>query len=124
MRFTNMAIAIASLTTLTIPAAMAQDTAEGEKLFKQRCQSCHSVTPGKNSPAGPSLIGVVGRTSGSTEFKYSAAMKNAGLTWDAATLDQFLTAPSKLVPGTRMAVSVTKPDQRAAIIDYLATIQN
>lgn len=123
MRFSKMAMAAASL-MLSTQIVAAQDVAEGEKLFRQRCQSCHSVIPGKNSPAGPSLIAVVGRASGSTDFRYSTAMKEAGLTWDAATLDLFLAAPSKLVPGTRMSIAVPNPEQRNAIIEYLASVKN
>lgn len=124
MQFMPMATAVAAMTLFAAQTAAAESLEDGERLFKQRCQSCHSVTPGKASPAGPTLIGVVGRASGSADFKYSAAMKEAGLIWDAATLDQYLTAPAKLVPGTRMSVSVQNPQQRAAIIEYLATLQN
>lgn len=124
MRFTLTAAAVATYATLAVQVSIAQGTEEGQRLFKQRCQSCHSVTPSKNSPAGPNLIGVIGRASGSTDFRYSAAMKNSGLTWDAGTLDQYLSAPAKLIPGTRMAVAVTNPQQRKAIVEYLATLNN
>jgi cytochrome c len=40
--------------------------------------------------------------------------------WNRGNLDRFLSGPSKLVPGTRMAILVPDPQQRAAIIDYLA----
>ncbi len=99
MQFMPMATAVAALTLFAAQTAAAQSLEDGERLFKQRCQSCHSVTPGKASPAGPTLIGVVGRASGSADFKYSAAMKEAGLTWDAATLDQYLTALRSWYPG-------------------------
>jgi len=112
------------LTVLWAGSAYAQDLDAGAKLFKQRCQSCHSITPGKNSPVGPNLVGVVGRASAATDFKYSAALKAAGLTWDAATLDQFLAAPTKLVPGTRMAVGVPNGDRRKGIIAYLESVKN
>ncbi|PLK73266.1 hypothetical protein C0V73_04785 [Rhizobium sp. TH135] len=124
MRFTLTAAAVATYATLAVQVSIAQGTEEGQRLFKQRCQSCHSVTPSKNSPAGPNLIGVIGRASGSTDFRYSAAMKNAGLRWDAGTLDQYLSAPAKLIPGTRMAVAVTNPQQRKAIVEYLASLNN
>jgi cytochrome c len=124
MRAMKIATAVAGITLLTAQLAAAQAIEEGEKLFKQRCQSCHSVTPGKNSPAGPSLIGILGRASGSTDFRYSTAMKGAGITWDAATLDQFLAAPAKLVPGTRMSIAVPNVDQRSAIIAYLTSVQS
>jgi len=39
-------------------------------------------------------------------------MKGSGLTWDAKTLDQFLAAPTKKVPGTKMPISVSDPAKR------------
>jgi cytochrome c len=118
-------IIAASLIATGLPQqAGAQDADAGEKLFKQRCQACHSVVPGKVTPSGPNLLGVVGRTAGTTEFKYSDAMKQSGVVWDATTLDQFIGGPSKLIKGTRMSVSVTNAEQRASIVEYLSTLKN
>lgn len=91
----------------------------GEQLFRQRCQSCHAAAA---APAGigPNLAGVVGRKAGSTGFAYSPALKASGLTWTKANLDTFLTAPGRLVPGTRMVVAIPDPAQRKAVIDFLA----
>ncbi len=87
------------------------------------CVSCHSVEPGKHG-IGPSMHGVFGEKAASVEgFNYSPALKNAGLTWDRATLDEWLTAPVKMVPGTRMVMSIPNPEARAAIIDYLETLK-
>ena len=48
-------------------------------------------------------------------------MKQAGLTWDAAKLDTYLTDPQKLVPGNRMPFPGLKTDQdRKDIIAFLA----
>jgi cytochrome c2 len=52
-------------------------------------------------------------------YAYSSAMRAANLVWDAATLDRFLVAPTKVVPGTRMAVAVPKAADREALIAYL-----
>ena len=35
-------------------------------------------------------------------------------------LDKFLTAPGKLVPGTRMVIAVTDAGQRKALVAWLA----
>lgn len=109
----------AAVLAMVAPAsAYAADA--GETLFKQRCAMCHKVSPDKVAGIGPNVRGVVGRPAASTEFNYSPALKKAKLKWDAKTLDAFLTAPGKVVPGTRMVVSLPDPKQRAAVIAYLS----
>ena len=72
---------------------------------------------------GPFLGGVVGRKAAAVPgFNYSAAMKSSGLNWDEATLDSFLAAPMKKLPGTSMPVGVAAPKDRADVIAYLATL--
>ena len=103
------------------PAAAQSAAPNGEQLFRQRCQACHSAASGKKSPLGPNLAGVVGRKAASSSYAaYSPALRKSGLTWTAANLDRFLSGPTKLVPGTKMVVSVTDKAQRAALIQYLA----
>ncbi len=84
------------------------------------CAACHSVDKGDNG-IGPSLAGVFGAKSGHVStFEYSEAMKNAGLTWDEATLQRYLENPRQVVPGTTMAYNGLKnPAQRQAVINYL-----
>ena len=108
---------------LSAVPAQAQDAAAGEKVFKANCSICHSVQPGRNL-VGPSLFGVVSRPSGQvTGYHYSDANRKSGLTWDVATLDHYLTAPSQLVPGTRMTFpGVKNLQQRADLIAYVATV--
>jgi cytochrome c len=115
---------VAAVAALALPvAAQAQDAAgdaaKGKQVFA-KCQACHSVEAGTNK-LGPSLHGVVGRTSGTLEgFKYSDAMKNAQLTWDEATLDKYLSNPKALVPGTKMVFpGLPKEEDRLAVIAYL-----
>jgi cytochrome c len=100
------------------PAA-AQDSSAGATLFRQRCQTCHTVTAGQKALLGPNLAGVVGRKSGTTDFRYSDAMKSAAVIWNPATLDKYLSSPPKVVPGGKMTVSVSDPKQRADIIAFL-----
>ncbi|OJY69614.1 MAG: hypothetical protein BGP16_07585 [Sphingobium sp. 66-54] len=99
------------------------DAANGAKLFAQ-CKICHSVEPGKNG-LGPSLHDVVGRKAGTEAgFTYSPAMKNSGLTWTDAELSDYLRAPMKLVPGTKMAFAGIASDKdRADVIAYLDTLK-
>jgi cytochrome c len=62
----------------------------------------------------------MGRKAAATAFNYSAALKNSKLVWDRANLDRFLASPPRMVPGTRMVVPVSDPEQRAAILDFLS----
>ena len=42
------------------------------------------------------------------------------MTWDEKTLDQYLEAPQKFMPGTKMAfIGLKNPDDRKAVIAYL-----
>ncbi len=84
------------------------------------CKACHSVEKGGRNGIGPNLNGVVGRPAASVAgFNYSTALKNSKLTWDEKTLDAFLAAPTKKVPGTRMPIGTPDPAKRAALITYL-----
>jgi len=108
-------------TVFLVLRAHAQESADGPKLFQQRCGARHQVDSTRNG-VGPYLQGVIGRTSGGVEgFRYSPAMKEAGIIWDAAQLDIFLTNPAGLVRGTRMTQRFANADERKAIIDFLAT---
>ena len=95
---------------------------DGRAYFKQRCASCHQTEPGASSALGPNLRDVVGRGAGATPFRYSVALKTSGITWNRENLDAFLASPQKMVPGTRMVISVPDYAQRALLLDYLASI--
>jgi cytochrome c2 len=102
--------------------AMAAAAATPPDAFKQ-CQVCHSTAPGKNG-IGPSLAGIYGTRAGEVPgFDFSDAMKNSGLTWNAATLDKYLANPRDVVPGTKMSFGGLKDaDKRQAVIDYLKSL--
>jgi cytochrome c len=86
-----------------------------------QCMSCHTVEAGKNL-IGPSLHAVFGRKAASLPgYAYSDALKKSGLTWDQATMDKWLTAPAKLVPGTKMTFfGLPDAARRKELIDWLA----
>ena len=73
---------------------------------------------------GPTLFGVVGRPAGGVPgFNYTADHKKLGITWDAATLDKYLTNPRAMVPDTSMVYAGLKDDaQRADLVAYLGTL--
>jgi cytochrome c len=108
---------------LAATPASAQNADAGKTAFKQICSICHEVVPDKNR-VGPSLFGIVGRKSGQVPgFHYSDANKNSGLNWDEATLDKYLVAPRTVVPGTTMAYSGLKDDQkRKDVIAFLSSL--
>lgn len=100
--------------------ARAQD---GARLFKNACGPCHSTNLGHR--IGPSLVGVVGRVSGSASgFDYSPAMQKAAITWDAALLDRFLAAPKSVVAGSTMSYPGLKDEQqRKAIVAFVVGLR-
>lgn len=104
------------------PAASGAGAAGPPQAFNQ-CTACHSTTPGKTI-IGPSLAHVYGRKAGTLAgFQYSDAMKNSGLSWNAANLDAFLANPAGKVPGTMMSLpGIKDAAQRKAIVDYLKTL--
>jgi cytochrome c len=104
-------------------AALAADPAAGQQIFKAQCGICHSVAAGVNG-IGPTMFGVVGRSAGSVPgFQYTADHKKLGVTWDAVTLDKYLTNPRAMVPDTTMIYAGLKDDaKRADLIAYLETV--
>lgn len=111
--------AIFSMFTVHWGATAIAHDADGERVFRQRCASCHSIEPDQNR-VGPSLANIFGRAAGSVDgARYSEALRNLNLTWDEVTLDHFLADPNALAAGTTMRIRLTNPAQRAAVIQYL-----
>lgn len=105
---------------------LAQDVSAGERLFKRHCGICHVAEKDTTRRLqGPNLWGLIGRKAGTIEgFHYTDANKNSGIVWTAETLDPYLADPREVIKGTTMAfVGVKKPDERKAIIEYLASLK-
>ena len=124
MSYGSAAALAFTLVLLLVPgsAAHAQEAGPGERVFHQRCATCHALDAGQKRP-GPHLDGIIGRKAGSVEgVRYSRALQHSGIVWDVATLDNFLANPRKVVAGTSMMIAVPNADQRKAIISYLKSL--
>ena len=102
-----------------VSAASAQDAAEGEKVFRQ-CKACHSLEAGKKG-VGPSLNGLIGRTSGKVEgFAYSPAMQASNIVWNEENLAKYIADPKGFVAGNKMAFAgVKKEEDLKNVVAYL-----
>lgn len=123
-RCTAWTALLVGLSVLTTHYAHADDDAVlGVKAFRV-CAACHSLRPGLNM-TGPSLAGVWERKAGSlTSFdRYSDALKKSGVTWNANTLDAWLTNPAQFIPENAMTYAgVSDPRVRSALIQFLKDV--
>lgn len=118
--FVAAAAGFAGLSFLATAAPPPGDPAAGEQVYA-RCIACHS--PERNR-TGPLHCGLPGRVSGSVPgYDYSVALREAAITWNAETLDEFLEAPLEVVPGTTMGFAgVDDAGERRDLIAYLGTL--
>jgi cytochrome c len=115
-RFRLVLAAVAGAVLSSTTASAAPSAAHGEELY-QSCQDCHSLD---SNDVGPKHRGVFGRKAGSVaDYSYSDALKHSGITWDADSLDKWLTDPQKLVPGSKMFFHLDAAQDRADVIEYL-----
>ncbi len=116
-------VALIASVTLMLGAQMARadgDPDMGKRQFAP-CTACHTTEEGGPDKVGPNLHGVIGRKAGTKPgFAYSDALKNSGIVWDEAKLDEWIKKPAALVPGTKMAfIGISNDQVRANIIAYL-----
>jgi len=111
---------LAIVAALPLGPSQAADEPQVPAAF-EACASCHSYQKDEPLQEAPPLWGVVGRNVASVEgFDYSPALKSLGGAWDRARLEQFLTNPKAMVPGTRMKLGgIQDPAKRAAVLDFL-----
>ncbi|MBV8977625.1 MAG: cytochrome c family protein [Alphaproteobacteria bacterium] len=104
--------------------AQAGDAVKGKAVF-QRCAICHNAAKGEGNGLGPNLFGVVGRKAGTVAgFPYSAAMKSSGILWTPDKLAAYVTKPSAVVPGNRMAFAgIGNPQMIGDLVAYLQTLK-
>ena len=108
---------VAALATCNGTAGASPDVQRGEQIYA-RCMACHALARDR---VGPHHCGLFGRLAGSVPgFDYSAAMKHSGIVWNEQSLDRFLAAPTKVVPGSTMTFdSIPDARERADLIAYL-----
>ena len=104
----------------TVGAAGAQDAALGEKVFI-KCRACHHVGEGaKNALGRCSTASSAVKAGTYPDYSYSDANKNSGITWDEATLKEYLKNPRAKVPGTKMIFpGLPKDEDIDNVIAYL-----
>lgn len=109
--------AVALLGPVDPASARTADPDAGAAVY-ERCIACHAL---EYDRTGPRHCGLFGRRSGSVPgFAYSEAMKRSGIVWTEATLDRFLAAPTRVVPGTTMGYAgISDPAERADLIAWL-----
>lgn len=114
----------AAAITPTVPATLSlKGNAEAGKAAFRKCASCHQVGPSARGGFGPKLTGVIGRKVGATtDYRYSAAMKNSQVIWTEQNLAAFLKAPSDFLPGNNMRFwGIGNTQQVADLLAYLRT---
>jgi len=117
MRLGTLAVAAVLAIASVAPVAAAPDAGRGEQIYG-RCLACHDLARDR---VGPRHCGLFGRRAGSVPgFVYSPAMQGSGIVWNARTLDTFLAAPMKAMPGTAMTYDgIADPGERADLIAFL-----
>lgn len=117
-------LVVAAMSFVSASAHAEGNADEGKKYFEMQCIACHSGEADDGGGAqGPSLIGLLGRPVASDkEFSYSKELRDSKLVWDVATLDRFLAAPDKVVPGTMMVIAVPEQSDRNNLIAYFKRI--
>lgn len=109
--------------SLVLPVAVAAgDVGHGADSYDSNCAECHSIAKTMKNKKGPSLFGVVGRTSATVAgFDYSPALKAAGFVWTPEKIDAYVTAPKKVLPDGKMKFEgLADAKERADLLAFLA----
>lgn len=117
-----MTAVLSGISILTASSAHAAgNVAAGRDLFASRCSACHGLNPTRKP--GPMLVGVYGRHAAAVPgYHYSAALKGASITWNAANLDRWLSGPPAFIPGVNMQAKVDDEQSRLNLIAYLKSL--
>lgn len=108
-----------------LAAALASaDAGAGERAFKAKCATCHTVEQGGANGTGPNLYNVVGADKASHDgFTYSRALSELDGEWTYGAMNEWLLNPAGYARGTSMAFAgLRRDDERANTIAYLKSI--
>ncbi|MEP1144711.1 MAG: c-type cytochrome [Henriciella sp.] len=99
------------------------DLARGERSFKAKCASCHTLEEGGPNGTGPNLYAALGAVKQNrANFSYSGALGNTEGDWSWESMDAWIENPSSYARGTSMAFAgVKRDDERASVLAYLAS---
>lgn len=100
---------------------------ERGKAVAKACAACHGFENDGKNGVGPNLYGIVGRKKDAVAgYSYSGALlSQGGDTWTYGELNKFLWKPKAYASATKMSfVGIKKPEDRAAVIAYLRSINN
>jgi len=87
---------------------------KGAKIAKGKCGACHYFDKDRKK-MGPSLMGIFGRAPSIEGVPFT--------TWDAASLDRWLTNPKAVKSNTKMSFKgIAEKEKRDDIIAYLKTL--
>lgn len=132
-------LSVAAAAALSGGAASAADVANGEKVFAQRCKTCHQIVDPtgkeivKGGKTGPNQYGLIGSKAGhDPEFaRYGDSLKAAGekgLVWTEEEVVKYLEDPRAYLRAylgdekarSNMAYKLPDATARADVAAYLA----
>ena len=106
----------------TVAQAGFDDGSRGAQVWRA-CAVCHSLEPGDQSRAGPSLHGVFGQTIATQPgYDYSRALQQLDIVWTKRTVAElFEFGPEAYTPGSRMPEQrIARAEDRQALVDFIA----
>lgn len=100
------------------------DISAGERAFKGKCATCHTIEQGGAQGTGPNLYGILGAEKNAVAGfgAYSGALQASEGGWSYENMDAWLLAPARYARGTSMAFAgINRDNERASVIAYLAS---